>query len=143
MSLKNKKLLFSSLFILTAIIIASCTLIGSDRPTIINDEFRIQVDSVQFSSGIYNFRDTVVLKFFGKIGSDSCYKLSHFQVYKEGNTVELALWGKKDASSGNCLTGNVDLSGQHYRVFPVQTGFLDVTIRQPDGTTIKTGIRIY
>lgn len=142
MSPRTKKLLFSSSYFLTALIIASCTLIGPDRPTIINDEFRIQVDSVQFSGNIFTNRDTVILKFFGKIGSDSCYKLSHFQFNKTGNSVELALWGKKE-SSGNCAAGNVDLAGQHFRIFPVETGFLDVTIRQPDGSAIKTGIRIY
>jgi hypothetical protein len=139
---KSKKLLFSSLYILTAIIIASCTLIGPDRPTLINDEFRIQVDSVQFSGNIYTFRDTVILKFYGRIGSDSCYKLSHFQYNKTGNAVELALWGMHE-SSGNCASGNVDLAGQHFRIYPVETGFLDVNIRQPDGSSIKTGIRIY
>jgi hypothetical protein len=139
---KSKKLLFSSLFIFTALIIASCTLIGPDRPTIINDEFRIQVDSVNFSSNIYTFRDTVILKFYGRIGSDSCYKLSHFQYNKTGNTVELALWGMHE-SSGNCSSGNVDLAGQQFRIYPVETGFLDVTIRQPDGSSIKTEIRIY
>jgi hypothetical protein len=140
---RNKNMLLSSSFIIIAIIIASCTLIGPDKSTIVNDEFRIIVDSARFSSGIYTFRDTVVIQFYGKIGSDSCFKFSHFQEHFESNSLELALWGKKDASSGNCNSGNVDLSGQQYRLYPVQTGFLNVTIRQPDGSTILTGIRIY
>jgi len=143
MSHKNKYLIFSSSFILTAIIIASCTLIGPDRETIINDEFRIAVESARFSGSIYTYRDTVVLLFFGTVGSDSCFKFSHFQSYYESNNLELALWGKKESSSGNCATGNVDLSGQSYRVYPVQTGYLNVTVRQPDGSILTTRIRIY
>lgn len=121
--------------------IVSCDIFGPDKPIFENDEFRIQVDSIYTAVSI---NDTVIIKFWGVIGSDSCYKFWHFQSGLQPHKLEITLWGHRDVSSGNnCNSGNVNLSGEQYRAFPVEKGDFEIVVNQPNSQPLKRIVRIY
>ena len=128
-------------FIITAgIFISSCNIFGPDKPIFENDEFRIQVDSVD---AVQSINDTLIIRFWGVIGRDSCQKFWHYQSYLEPHKLEITLWGHKEVTTGNnCNSGNVNLSGLQYRLHPVETGDFEIIVNQPNGTPLVRTKRI-
>ena len=129
-----------SFIILTGIFISSCNIFGPDKPIFENDEFRIQVDSI---NAVVSINDTVIVRFWGIVGNDSCYKFWHFQSYLEPHKLQITLWGHKDLSSGNnCNSGSVNLNGEQYRAFPVEKGDFEIIVNEPSSQPLKRTIRI-
>jgi hypothetical protein len=100
--------------------------------------YRIQVDSIS-APGTVNFNtDTVVIKFWGKIGDDTCHSFQYFQGVQDSLGIELALWGYfNPAYRKGCPGADVQLAGREFRVMPQRRGNFTITIRQPDGTVLK------
>jgi len=124
----------------SAILISSCNIFGPDKPIFENDEFRIQVDSV---NAVQTLNDSLIVRFWGVIGRDSCQKFWHYQSHLEPHKLEITLWGHKEVTTGNiCNAGNINLNGQQYRVYPVEAGDFEIIVKQPNGSPLVRTKRI-
>ncbi len=122
-------------FIVTVIIFFSCY---SDRPLIIEEDFRITVDRVELPANTVFQTDTLVLRLWAHVGDDSCHQFSHFQGAITPTLTDIMVWGHLSSiSSQPCTVMSVDLKGYPLRVFPVQAGTYQIIIRQPDGSTLQ------
>lgn len=100
--------------------------------------YRIHIDSISVPSAVVYNSDSVVIKFWGKIGSDTCHSFSHFQGVLDTIGIELAVWGfYNPAYRKGCPSSDVQLAGREFRAWPLRQGIFTVTIRQPDGTVFK------
>lgn len=118
-----------------AIIFFSCY---SDRPVIVEEDFRIKVDRIDLPVNTVFQTDTLVLRLYAHVGDDSCHQFSHFQGTISPTITDIMVWGHYSyISSKTCNPMSVDLKGYQLRVFPVQAGIYSITIRQPDGSTLQ------
>jgi hypothetical protein len=131
---KIKKIINKVILTAAGIILASfssCNIFGPDKPIFENDEFRIQVDSLD---AVKSLNDTLIIRFWGIIGNDSCKKFWHFQSYRQTHKLDITLWGHTEVSSGgSCNSGKVNLDGLQYRVHPVEPGDFEIVVNQPNG----------
>ncbi len=105
--------------------------------------YRIQIDSISAPGSINFNTDTVIIKFWGKIGGDTCHSFSHFQGVQDSLGIELALWGFfNPAYRKYCPSADVQLGGKEFRVMPLKRGNFTITIRQPDGTVFKKFVEV-
>lgn len=132
---KNKifRFLFFHLFLIPALYFSSCWFLDPA-----SELYRIQVDSISAPVAVTYNIDTVVIKFWGKIGDDTCHSFQYFQGVQDSLGVELALWGYfNPAYRKGCPGADVQLAGREFRVMPQRRGNFTITIRQPDGTVLK------
>jgi hypothetical protein len=123
------------LFIATVIFFVSCY---SDRPVIVEEDFRITVDRVVVPAYSVFQTDTLVLKIWAHVGDDSCHQFSHFQGTISPTMTDIMVWGHYSyISSKTCTPMSVDMKGEQLRIFPLQAGTYSITIRQPDGITLQ------
>lgn len=124
----------------TVFLIVSCDIFGPDKPIFENDEYRIQVDSID---AVQSINDTLIIRFWGVIGRDSCQKFWHFQSSHQPHRLNITLWGHKEVTSGNnCNSGTVNLNGILYRVHPVEKGDYEIIVNQPNSLPLVLIIRI-
>lgn len=124
----------------TALIFLSCY---SDRPLIVEEDFRIKVDRVELPVNTVFQADTLVLRMYAHVGDDSCHQFSHFQGTISPTMTDIMVWGHYSyISSVTCNPKSIDLIGYQLRVFPLQAGNYTIIIRQPDGGTLNYNLEI-
>jgi len=94
--------------------------------------YKIQVDSITHLDTI-SIIDTLIIKFYGFIGSDGCHRFSHFEEHEITNELELTVWGSKPNFETVCPTVLVYLDGNEYKTVINQIGIFQIRINQPDG----------
>ncbi len=120
---------------------ASCEIFGPDKPVFENNEFRIQVDTLD---AVQSINDTLIIRFWGVIGNDSCQKFWHFQSNLREHKLDITLWGHKEVTAGNnCNSGEVNLNGLQYRIHPALPGDFEIIVNQPNGPPYKIIKLIY
>lgn len=109
----------------------------------VSELYRIQIDSISVPATVIYDTDTIAVKLWGKIGSDTCHSFSHFQAVQDSSGLELVVWGFfNPAYRKFCPDADVQLAGREFRVLPHRRGIFSVTIRQPDGTLLKKFIEV-
>lgn len=109
----------------------------------VSELYRIQIDSISVPATVVYDTDTIAVKLWGKIGSDTCHSFAHYQAVHDSLGIELAVWGFfNPAYRKFCPSADVQLAGREYRVRPLKRGVFTVTIRQPDGTVFKKFIEV-
>jgi hypothetical protein len=99
---------------------------------------QVAVNRASFSRDTVNSTDTLKISFWGTIGNDSCNSFGYFQATSTAHQTDIVLYGAyKQIWCGTpvCPSGNVDLGGVAYNVFPLTQGNYSVVIHQPDGST--------
>lgn len=103
---------------------------------------RIRIDSASTPAALTT-NDTLVIKLYGYIGSDTCYSFHHFQSAREDYNLLLTVWGIHNvAYRKGCPGSEVYLNGQEFRVYPLYSGVFEVNIHQPDGTWLKKNVTV-
>ena len=100
--------------------------------------FQVKVDSIAHVPSIV-LGDTADIRFFGTVGTDGCHSFSHFLVIRQPTSVDFAVWGKRTMASF-CGDVMVYLNGNTYRYIPSQRGTLQISVHQPDGSTLKDSL---
>lgn len=104
----------------------------------VSELYRIQIDSISVPASVNYDTDTIAVKLWGKIGSDTCHSFAHYQAVHDSLGIELAVWGFfNPAYRKFCPDADIQLAGREYRVKPLRRGIFTVTIKQPDGTLLK------
>ncbi|MCC6865647.1 MAG: hypothetical protein IT280_05745 [Ignavibacteria bacterium] len=139
--MKSKKLIYRlfPLIALTALYyFSSCWYLDSTDTL-----FRIQVDSISVPAYINNNSDSLPVKFWGKIGEDSCYSFSHYQASQDSAGLIIAAWGLIHTVYRQiCADGDIQLNGREYKIWPLRNGVYTVSVLQPDGTILRKYIQV-
>ncbi|MBI3111254.1 MAG: hypothetical protein HYZ01_06750 [Ignavibacteriales bacterium] len=123
---------------LIAFSIGGCS--PSDGPSTDPVLFQVEVDSIAHVPSVA-LGDTADIKFFGTVGTDGCHSFSHFLVIRQPASVDFAVWGKRTMTSF-CGDVMVYLNGNTYGYIPSQRGMLQISVHQPDGSTLKDSLLV-
>ena len=102
--------------------------------------FQVKIDSISHPSSVA-LGDTADIRFFGVVGPDGCDSFSHFLVIRQPASVDFAVWGKRSQANA-CPAVMVYLDGNSYGYIPSQQGMLQISIHQPDGSTLKDSLLV-
>ncbi len=107
-------------------------------------DFKIKVDTFAFPQSWVNHGDTLLVAFWGTIGTDTCSSFSKFQITQDSSRAEIIVWGHKSVIyRQGCSSANVLLNGKKCSLFPVKQGTYTVIVDQPDGSKIQQQIWIH
>ena len=101
--------------------------------------FLVQVDSVEISNNITT-NTPFDIEFYGTIGTDGCYKFSHFETSNSDNEILIECWGKQDVSSDVCPQVMVYLDGEKLTYSIDGSGNYLIKIKQPDNSFLEKEI---
>ena len=120
------------IFVVIPVLLFSLTLINCNK----NNEttFVIKVDSIHVADTI-NLDETLRIEFFGTIGDNGCYSLSHDESSFEGTTLSIKLWGK-NSGADECPSVIVKLDGTYFDINFSSAGTYTIEIIQPDNSKI-------
>ncbi|MFC2104909.1 hypothetical protein ACFLS4_06110 [Bacteroidota bacterium] len=99
----------------------------------------IQIDSVEVSNNVVA-NIPVDIYFYGTVGTDGCYKFSHFKTDKLNNEILVECSGKQNVTSGACPTVMVYLNGEKLSYLFEETGNYLIRIKQPDNSFLEKEI---
>ncbi len=110
--------------------------------------FIVQIDSVLVPSSVEPDEPTM-LKLFGIIGPNLCYRFKGFEAEKTNSRLDLTVFGivpdlmnLRCAAAISVLRGEDHSQGKEYFVAPPLSDPFLVVIHQPDGSTLEKTIRV-
>ncbi len=124
-----------------AALLSSCdALFGSDdAPT---NYFGITVDSLTYEPATPAVGDTLVLRFWGLIGLDTCERFSHFETVRDSQwLLYVEAWGVQTHETV-CGDAMQYLQDERLRVSPLYAGPLIVWVQQPSGLSLVDTVDI-
>lgn len=131
-------LLFSLSLLLTSCFDNCHTCNCSDSGKTYYEYSQVRADRASFLRDTVNSTDTLKIAFWGVIGNDSCNSFGYFQASSSSHQTDISLYGalkKIWCSTPVCNSGNVDLDGVIYNIFPLTSGNYTVIVHQPDGSS--------
>ena len=137
--MKKNTLLISVVLLMAGLLVWSSGCKKDDGP---NPDFLIQIDSIVMADTI-ELSDTLLVKFYGVVGPNGCYKFDRFEQLNLGdndpaNSVKLQVWGKHEGND-NCFDQIVYLDGTELLINGFAKGDFRILVRQPD-ETIMVGL---
>ncbi len=118
-------------------LLVSCTKTTEvDEPAI--SYFVVKVDSISVPDTL-SHSDTLRIKFYGTIGSNSNYSFDHVEAQKTPSSVDLKVWGKYVANDGAYDVVSF-LDGVEYKVSLLYPGQYDISVHQPDSSVLKDSV---
>ena len=111
-----------------------CGWAGLGGPT----KFIVRVDSISAPDAIAA-TDTLVVRFWGRIGATGCSRLDRVETAPGPGLFEITFHGERD--DGLCTQMPVSLIHDETILPPMQDPFT-IRVRQPDGTTLIKSVRI-
>ena len=124
-----------------AALLSSCDdLFGSDEaPT---DYFGITVDSLTYEPATPAVGDTLILRFWGLIGLDTCERFSHFETVRDSQwLLYVEAWGVHTHETV-CGDAMQYLQDERLRVSPLYAGPFIVWVQQPNGLSLVDTVDI-
>lgn len=119
---------------------ASCS--DGTRPEYFAQRYIIEVDSVSVALSIAA-GDTLVARFWGYVGPNSCHAFEGFEADPQPHRVDLTLWTKYFRRIGaGCVEESVYLDGVAYRQGPLAAGEFTLVVHQPDGSTLDVVVPV-
>ncbi|RLD42438.1 MAG: hypothetical protein DRI89_07285 [Bacteroidetes bacterium] len=139
--MKKNTLIISVILVMTGLLVWST---GCKKDET-NPDFLIQIDSIVMPDTIH-VTDTLLVKFYGVIGPDGCYKFDRFEnAALEGNdpanSMKFKIWGKHE-DTGNCNQQIVYLDGAEVGINGFIKGIFNVLVVQPDGTIMVSSVYV-
>jgi len=100
----------------------------------------VKIDSISVPDTITR-KDTLTMKLWANIGSNTSYRFSHFEANKTIHQLDLTIWGKHllDIASLQIV---VDWRGKEYYIYPVFGPLFTIKIHQPDGSILQDTIYV-
>jgi hypothetical protein len=102
-------------------------------------EFIVRVDSISAPDAIAA-TDTLIVRFWGRLGPDGCSRLDEFDTGRAPGVFEITFHGER-LERGQCTDMPVALIHDETILPPMQDPFT-IRVRQPDGTTLNKSVRI-
>ena len=127
---------FLLIVVFAAIVLISCSTEPSREPFL----FIVQVDSI-FHPPSVALNDTIVIRFYGTIGTNGCYSFSYFDDKLQPLQIDLTVVGERNASTV-CADVMVYLDGKEYRCVATQKGWFSINIRQPDESRLRDSVLV-
>lgn len=102
-------------------------------------EFIVRVDSMSAPDAIAA-TDTLIVRFWGKLGPDLCSRLEGVETARGPGTFEVTFRGERSVR-GQCLQMPAALMDDETILPPMQDPFT-IRVRQPDGTVLTKTVRV-
>ena len=126
--------------ICVAALLSSCDdLFGSDDAPM--SYFGVTVDSLTYEPATPAVGDTLILRFWGLIGLDTCERFSHFETIRDSQLLYVEAWGVQtyETMCGDALQY---LQDERLRVSPLYAGPFIVWVQQPNGLSLVDTVDI-
>jgi hypothetical protein len=131
------KILAIASILIASVLIISCE--GDNKTEY--KSFLIQVDSIAVPNSIA-VNDSFDINFYGTVGTDGCFKFSHFKTDRSNNEILIECWGKVNTSAENCPTVMVFLDGEELSYTIDESGNYLLKIKQPDNSFLEKQITV-
>ena len=124
-----------------AALLSSCdVLFGEDDAPA--SYFGITVDSLTYEPATPAVGDTLILRFWGLIGYDTCERFSHFETVRDSQwLLYVEAWGV-DTYETTCGDTLQYLQDERLRVSPLYAGPFIVWVQQPSGLSLVDTVDI-
>lgn len=93
-------------------------------------EYAIQVDSIQYPDTV-TYGNPLIIKFYGTIGTSTCYSFSRFAGNYASNQINVQVLGKYMNNQSNCATALQYLNGDSLAVTQYNSGNFVIHVLQP------------
>ena len=102
--------------------------------------YTIEVDSLAYSPDVA-VGDTLIIRFWGYVGPDTCHEFWQFSTFRDSFTVRIEVIGVQYFES-SCADTAQYLEGEPLRVAPLHAGDLMLFVVQPDGSALVETVRV-
>ncbi|HYW68223.1 MAG TPA: hypothetical protein VE960_01340 [bacterium] len=122
-------------------LLSSCDdLFGSDDVPV--SYFGVTVDSLTYEPATPAVGDTLILRFWGLIGLDTCERFSHFETVRDSQwLLYVEAWGVQTHETV-CGDAVQYLQDERLRVSPLYAGPFIVWVQQPNGLSLVDTVDI-
>lgn len=129
-------LVFSLL--LLASLWTNCSLIGGGTNT---STFIVEVDSINVPSEVAS-TDTLIVRPFGTVGTNGCHSFKQFEASQTPSSLDLQVIGEVVEGDDIGCTDEIVKLDTTYEVPPPLEGPFEITIPQPDETTLTRTVTV-
>lgn len=98
-------------------------------------EYKIEITEIELPDTI-SLADTLVVKFYGEVGSNGCYRFSRFESNVNSDEIRVTVWGAYPKNAEACPAVMVYLIGKECKIKLTNRGMNKIIIQQPDNTTL-------